>query len=99
MLRPRGRVCVLAQSLSPHGVFCRRGGAFYETFRAAMHSWLLFNADKAAKPLCAAAGGAKGAGAQPVALRVLGGTLEALLRARQPGNLGDLRQRWGLGYS
>ncbi len=61
---------------------------------AQVHTWLLFNAGAACEALCAglAEGGARAGAAE----RVLGGTLEALLRARAASGRPDVRTGYGV---
>ncbi len=58
-----------------------------------VHAWALWNAPAACRALCAEVGG-NARGAADVAERVLGGTLEALLRGRTAGRT-DPRARLG----
>eukprot|EP00884_Botryococcus_braunii_P014588 jgi/Botrbrau1/2312/Bobra.39_1s0001.1 len=71
----------------------RRGVSFFEAFRPVIHPWLLWHAGEVAGTLCGAAGGNQGLKVQPVAIRVLCGTLEALLLAQQSSPFGDVRSR------
>ncbi len=59
-----------------------------------MHTWLLFNAGAACEALCAALaeGGARAGAAE----RVLGGTLEVLLRAHAASGRPDVRTGYGV---